>query len=196
MRETYDASIGGRKGLLYVGYGAAGDGGDGAAAASAVEDATTVEGTMIRFVREDDGEVPLSFDASRLLSCDAKGRYRMVVVHEECTGGGDKGEPGEKRLTVVRVRGTAVDRVIGAVLDLAERAEKGDGQEGGGDDGPDPAAAAGIAAAAATTTAIAAAPAGTGGFDGTRADGNPTVDDAVAAPPQPQPARAGCADGG
>lgn len=194
MRETYDASINGRKGLLYVGYGAAGEGGDTATAAG---DATALEGTMIRFVRGDDGEVPLSFDASRLLSCDAKGRYRMVVVHEECTGGGDDEEPGEKRLTVVRVRGTAVDRVIGAVLDLAERAAKGDGQGGrggdggGGSDGSD--AAVGIGAGSATT-AIAAAPAGTGGFGGTvGADVDPTVVDAAAAPPQP--ARKGRTDG-
>lgn len=112
MRETFDASIGGRKGLLYVGYGPSG--GD-------TED-TATEGTMIRFVRGD-GEVPLSLDVSRLLSCDAKGRYRMIVVYEEGGGDGEDGEVAEKRMAIVRVYSTAVDRVIGVVLDLAERAE-------------------------------------------------------------------------
>lgn len=95
MRETYDASIGGRKGLLYVGYGTANEG-DTAAW-------TAESGTMIRFVRKD-GEVPLSFDVGRLLSCDAKGRYRMIVVYEDEDGGdGDGDEPVEKRIAIVRV---------------------------------------------------------------------------------------------
>ena len=143
MQETYDAAIGGHKGLLHVGCGGPegkagegrgggggdGDGGDGDGG-----------GTMIRFVRERDGEAPLSFDASRLLSCEAKGRYRMIVTYEDAGGGGGGeggseggGEgDGEKRLAIVRVYHTAVDRVIGAVMELAGLAG-GDGEEDGGD---------------------------------------------------------------
>lgn len=183
MRETYDASIGGRKGLLYVGYGTAEEG-DTAAW-------TAESGTMIRFVRKD-GEVPLSFDVGRLLSCDAKGRYRMIVVYEDEEGGdggggdGDGGEPVEKRIAIVRVHSTAVDRVIGAVLDLAERVEKerGGAEEGAG--GSDVVADAGYsAAAAAATTAIAVAPPGTA----EHADTDPGADTAAAesAPRQYEP---------
>ena len=130
MQETYDAAIGGHKGLLHVGCGGPegkageGRGGDGG-------------GTMIRFVRERDGEAPLSFDASRLLSCEAKGRYRMIVTYEDAGGAGDEGEGGgEKRLAIVRVYHTAVDRVIGAVMELAGLAG-GEGEEEGGDGGDD-----------------------------------------------------------
>lgn len=109
MGETYDASIGGQKGLLHVGRGEGGDDGGGGAAAA------------VRFVSARDGSTPLSFDASRLLSCNAKGRQRMVVSYAE--GDGDGGES-EKRMATVRVLGTAADRVIGAVLELAEDAKE------------------------------------------------------------------------
>ena len=167
MRETYDASIGGRKGLLHVGHGAAagddggGGGGDAAdRAATGANDATA--GTTIRFVRNDDGEAPMSFDASRLLSCEPKGRYRMVVVWEDAGSEGEGGEPGEKNIALVRVYGTAVDRVIGEVLDLAERAGTGEDQGDGAAEAKAgrSSSAAMSATAAAATTAIAAAPAG------------------------------------
>ena len=171
MGETFDASVGGRKGLLYVGYGAAGgEGGggeDAAGGADAAAAAAVDAGTMIRFVRSDDGDTHPSFDASRLLSCEAKGRYRMIVVWDDAGGGDDgddgDGEPGEKKIAIVRVHGTAVDRVIGAVLDLAEMAKKGSdrGDDSGGGGGG-AATKADVAPAGATgtaTTAIAAAPA-------------------------------------
>ena len=171
MRETFDASIGGRKGLLYVGYGPSG--GD-------TED-TATEGTMIRFVRGD-GEVPMSFDVSRLMSCDAKGRYRMIVVYEEDVEGEDGGEA-EKQMAIVRVYNTAVDRVIGVVLDLAERAEaarnEGDGGGGGGGQGRGQSAVAvdgGYSTADAMSTVVgsssAAADADAGAPDGTAGTAN------------------------
>ena len=104
MQETYDASIGGQKGLLHVGGGDSDDDGND-------------NGSTVRFVSARDGSVPLLFDASRLLSCNAKGRQRMVVSYAD----GD-GDDCEKRLATVRVLGTAADRVIGAVLELAEEA--------------------------------------------------------------------------
>lgn len=175
MRETFDASIGGRKGLLYVGYGPSG--GD-------TED-TATEGTMIRFVRGD-GEVPMSFDVSRLMSCDAKGRYRMIVVYEEDVEGEDGGEA-EKQMAIVRVYNTAVDRVIGVVLDLAERAEAeaaeaarnevdggSGGEQGGGQ--RDVAVDGGYSTADAMATVVgsssAAADADAGAPDGTAGTAN------------------------
>ena len=107
----------------------------------------------------------MSFDASRLLSCEPKGRYRMVVVWEDVGSGGregEGGEPGEKNIALVRVYGTAVDRVIGEVLDMAERAGEGvDQGDGAAKAGAGRSSPAGMSAtAAAATTAIAAAPAG------------------------------------
>ena len=135
MQETYDAAIGGHKGLLHVGCGGPeGKAGEGRGGDSGDGDGDG-GGTMIRFVRERDGEAPLSFDASRLLSCEAKGRYRMIVTYEDAGGAGDEGEggsEGEKRLAIVRVYHTAVDRVIGAVMELAGLAG-GEGEEEGGD---------------------------------------------------------------
>ena len=202
MRETYDASIGGRKGLLHVGHGAAsggdgggGGGGDAADHAATGTNDTTIAGTTIRFVRNDDGEAPMSFDASRLLSCEPKGRYRMVVVWEDAGSGGGEGEggePGEKNIALVRVYGTAIDRVIGEVLDLAERAGKGEDQgAGAAKAGAGRSSAAGMpATAAAATTVIAAAPAG--GTAERRPAANTGGDAAAAVAAAPPPAdRAG-----
>ena len=100
--EAYDASIGGQKGLLYAGRKALEDGRDGGEGA-------------VRFVSARDGATLLSLGASRILSCSAKGRYRMLLSYEDAEGG-------EKRLCLVRVYGTAVDRVIGVVLELADAA--------------------------------------------------------------------------
>ena len=118
--EAYDASIGGQKGLLYVGRrdleeGGGGDGGG--------------EGA-VRFVSARDGATLLSLGASRILSCSAKGRYRMLLSYADVEGG-------ERRLCLVRVHGTAVDRVIGVVLELADaaRAAKAEADVDGGASG-------------------------------------------------------------
>ena len=157
--ETYDASIGGSKGLLYVGHGGSGEPGTAAAAAEGSGNDSVGGGTGIRFVRERDGGVPMEFDATRLLSCSPKGRYRMIVSYAEGGGGGGGADDGggegegERRLVTVRVLGTAIDRVIGAVLELAELAEQAEGSAG-----RDASTAAATAAAAA-----ASADAGPGG---------------------------------
>lgn len=122
--EAYDASIGGQKGLLYVGRSggeAEVDGGDG----------DSEGGGAVRFVSARDGATLLSLDASRVLSCSAKGRYRMLLSYDDA-------DDGEKRLCLIRVYGMAVDRVIGVVLELADAAKAAADVEGSDDkDGQD-----------------------------------------------------------
>ena len=100
--EVFDAGVGGRKGLLYVGYG----------------ERTDRDGRTVRFEGGGGGGgEPLSFAADAILSCEAKGRYRMVVTYADAEGG--------RRMAVIRVQGTAVDRVMGAVEALAAAASGG-----------------------------------------------------------------------
>lgn len=109
--EVFDAGVGGRKGLLYVGCGGRAD----------------KDGRTVRFECGGAGE-PLSFAADAILSCEAKGRYRIVVIYADAEGG--------RRMAVIRAQGTAVDRVMGAVEALATAASGGaSGAAGGMGDG-------------------------------------------------------------